>query len=201
MSNYPSRTQHVAAKTVERTGKTVLNDTKAIIEASTGVQRHPGTTSRLPYQPSEDKDAVGQRIIEFYPCYAPIGGVTVRVERYDGEPALWRDMTMDEARAIALDLVNVLEEVDKAEEREPKDVTDAKASVGATDKPSWKSSGGREYVPIKWAVDVFDPERDDAEREGQTPVTNNKVDEPVVWFKDPDTAHEIVTRLNERNSY
>ena len=189
--------QHVAATTVERTGKTVLNDTKAIIESSTGVKRSP--VSRLPY---EDKDAVGKNPVEFYPVYAPIGGVTMRVERYHGNPAVWMDMTLDEAYAAASELVDVIAEIEKSTLPVPKDLKEAKATVGAektTDAKVYdysKHRTGREYVPLVWIVDEWDADRDPADKEGMTPVINNKND-AIVWFGEEENALEIVGRLND----
>lgn len=195
--------QHAAAATV-RTGKTVLNDTKAIIESTTGVGRT--VESRLPYfQTPADPDAVGKNVLEFYPVYSPIGGITVRLERYNGQPAFWQDMTLKEAVAAAEDLLGVIEELQKADLGDDPDVTEAKSlmeDIKEIGRPAQRSPGkGVEkprYVPTYWLVTEFDPERDPAEKADLVPVISNKRDEPVVWFKDKKTADEIVDRLNNR---
>lgn len=197
--------QHAAAATV-RTGKTVLNDTKAIIESTTGVGRT--VQSRLPYfetpdvsgQKQDDPDAVGKNVLEFYPVYSPLGGITVRLERYNGQPAFWQDMSLKEAKAAAGDLLDVIKEIEKADLADSPDVADAKSPV--IGKPAQRSPGkGIEkprYVPTYWMVTEHDPERDPAEKADLVPVISNKRDAPVVWFKDRATADEIVDRLNNR---
>lgn len=195
--------QHAAAATV-RTGKTVLNDTKAIIESTTGVGRT--VESRLPYfEAPADPDAVGKNVLEFYPVYSPLGGITVRLERYNGQPAFWQDMTLKEAKASAEDLLSVIREIENADLADDPDVTEAKRlmeDIKEIGRPAQRSPGkGIEkprYVPTYWLVTEFDPERDPAEKADLVPVISNKRDAPVVWFKDKATADEIVDRLNNR---
>lgn len=202
--------QHAAAATV-RTGKTVLNDTKAIIESTTGVGRT--VQSRLPYfetpdvsgQKQDDPDAVGKNVLEFYPVYSPIGGITVRLERYNGQPAFWQDMTLKEALAAAEDLLSVIEELQKADLGDDPDLAEARQSAkdanimgGKTQRSPGKGVEKPRYVPTYWMVTEFDPERDPAQKADLVPVISNKRDEPTVWFKDRKTADEIVDRLNNR---
>lgn len=195
--------QHAAA-TVVRTGKTVLNDTKAIIESTTGIGRT--VESRLPYfQTPADPDAVGKNVLEFYPVYSPLGGITVRVERYSGQPALWTDMTLREAKAAAEDLLSVIEEIERADLADDPDLAEARQSAkdanimgGKQQRSPGKGVEKPRYVPTYWLVTEFDPERDPAEKADLVPVISNKRDAPVVWFKDKKTADEIVDRLNNR---
>lgn len=170
MTSTQSSTRHAAA--------TAVNDTKAIIEASTGVGRQSGTT-----------DSVGRMPVEAYPCYAPMGGVTFRIDRPVGQPDLWLDATLAEAKTLLKELTQVVNEMERDEEQTAKVKDDWRKPKGV-EKPR--------VVPTEWYVGTHNPETHPADRADEVPVYNNRKDSPVIWFKTRETAVEIVGRLNVR---
>lgn len=143
--------------------------------------------------PETDVDAPDRETVEVYPFYANDveGGVTLRIHNGKDEPADWIDLTLDQASRIAEDLIDVIAEVDATYKHEPKDLADAKASIGAKPEVTW------------WALRSYDPTRDDADREGQIAVRlvnshGGEVGPIAAWFATRETAEGIVSRLNVR---
>lgn len=173
------------------------SSTKQIIEDTTGVSAAEARVNyERPDYSHDDVDAPPTPRFEAFPCYAPLGGVTLKVKRGNGQPSLWSEMTEAEAVALAEDLLKALEEVAKANPVVPK-VT---SRLPAKDWRDTTTSKGREYTPLWWTVGEFDPETDPAEHEGKFPVRSNKGPAAVSWFTDKAKAHEITDRLNYRTT-
>lgn len=139
--------------------------TKAIIERNTGIA------------PIDEPD---RPIIMAYPVYAPDTGVTLRVDLSDSVAPTWVDVTIEDAQAIAEDILSVIKEV---------------SMVEAPVEDDWRKPTA---IITRWMVDQWDPERDPEDKKDMVPVINNHSDKPVVWFKKQDNASEIVDRLNQR---
>lgn len=115
--------------------------------------------------------------IDVYPIYAPIPGVTLRVDRNGDTPARWLDVTIEQAEWLAEQLLDMVFEVSK--DYVPK------RGYQPEPKPS--------RVPLIWVVEDFD------EIKEKWPVGNNKTD-AYVYFETEAAALEIVNRLNDKNN-
>lgn len=165
-----------------------IKDKTGVTVPATAKEKH---AAQQVVDDQRDKDAPDYLPIEAYPCFTGDGGLTFRVDRdVDGAQPLWVESSVAMAKKIVADIETAIRDAER--DGKPKDIADAKASVGIVkDKP----------LPTWW--EWFDADVDGTERAGQVVVhlVNKNGVVPTskgVWFASVESADEIIDRLNNR---